>query len=64
MDIDSCDSRVGKRAAGVGEFISPPRATRKTAGLSQLFGAHSERETPVPIPNTAVKPLSGYNTWA
>ena len=28
-----------------------------------LFGAHSERETPVPIPNTAVKPLSGYNTW-
>ena len=27
------------------------------------FGAHSERETPVPIPNTAVKPLSGYNTW-
>ena len=27
------------------------------------LGAHSERETPVPIPNTAVKPLSGYNTW-
>jgi hypothetical protein len=21
------------------------------------------RETPVPIPNTAVKPHSGYNTW-
>jgi hypothetical protein len=28
-----------------------------------LFGAHSARETPVPIPNTAVKPRSGYNTW-
>jgi len=26
-------------------------------------GALGERETPVPIPNTAVKPLSGYNTW-
>ena len=28
-----------------------------------VLGAHSEREIPVPIPNTAVKPLSGYNTW-
>ena len=28
-----------------------------------LFGAHSKRETPVPMPNTAVKPPSGYNTW-
>ena len=27
------------------------------------FGAHSTRETPVPMPNTAVKPRSGYNTW-
>ncbi len=27
------------------------------------FGAHSVRETPVPIPNTVVKPHSGYNTW-
>jgi hypothetical protein len=25
----------GKRAAGAGEFISPPRASRKTAGLSR-----------------------------
>jgi carbonic anhydrase len=27
------------------------------------IGAHGERETPVPIPNTEVKPLIGYNTW-
>jgi hypothetical protein len=27
------------------------------------FGAHGARETPVPIPNTAVKPRRGYNTW-
>ena len=27
------------------------------------IGAHSVRETPVPIPNTAVKPRSGYYTW-
>lgn len=26
------------------------------------IGAHGARETPVPIPNTAVKPCSGYNT--
>ena len=29
----------------------------------RFFGAHGARETPVPIPNTAVKPSSGYNTW-
>jgi hypothetical protein len=27
------------------------------------FGAHGARETPVPIPNTEVKPRSGYYTW-
>ena len=27
------------------------------------FGAHGARETPVPMPNTEVKPRSGYNTW-
>jgi hypothetical protein len=32
-------------------------------GTNAKIGAHGERETPVPIPNTAVKPLSGYNTW-
>ncbi len=28
-----------------------------------FLGVHGARETPVPIPNTAVKPSSGYNTW-
>jgi hypothetical protein len=28
-----------------------------------VIGAHGARETPVPMPNTAVKPRSGYNTW-
>ena len=31
--------------------------------LCLQFGAHGARETPVPIPNTEVKPRSGYNTW-
>lgn len=29
---------------------------------AQRLGAHSERETPVPIPNTEAKPLSGDDT--
>ena len=33
------------------------------ATTNYRFGAHSPRATPVPIPNTAVKPRSGYNTW-
>lgn len=32
-------------------------------GVSCQIGAHGVRETPVPIPNTEVKPRSGYNTW-
>lgn len=31
--------------------------------LQCAVGAHRERETPVPIPNTAVKPPIGYYTW-
>ena len=27
------------------------------------FGGYSERETPLPIPNRAVKPLSADGTW-
>src|SRR3954470_18963552 len=33
-------------------------------GLVPLdFGGHSEGETPLPIPNRAVKPLSADGTW-
>ena len=31
--------------------------------MDRFLGAHGAGETPVPIPNTAVKPSSGYNTW-
>ena len=31
--------------------------------ISTPVGAHGARETPVPMPNTEVKPCSGYNTW-
>ncbi len=35
----------------------------QAADTNAKIGAHSAGETPVPIPNTAVKPSSGYNTW-
>src|SRR5438093_9909210 len=31
--------------------------------VSSVFGGHSEGETPLPIPNRAVKPLSADGTW-
>ena len=33
------------------------------AAVSENFGGNSERETPLPIPNRAVKPLSADGTW-
>jgi hypothetical protein len=52
--------------AGV-QFSSPtgapcPAACR-IAGVPPNFGGHSEGETPLPIPNRAVKPLSADGTW-
>ena len=32
-------------------------------GTKYQVGAHREGETPVPMPNTEVKPSIGYNTW-
>ena len=34
------------------------------ARVSPVFGGDSEGETPLPIPNRAVKPLSADGTWA
>ena len=31
--------------------------------LTTSFGGHSDRVTPVPIPNTEVKPVSADGTW-
>src|ERR1041384_393783 len=39
-------------------FEGPPEG-----GLSPVSGGHGERETPLPIPNRAVKPLSADGTW-
>ena len=35
----------------------------REGGLSQVCGGACERETPLPIPNRAVKPLSADGTW-
>jgi hypothetical protein len=40
-----------------------PMDTNKRLMIWGGIGAHGARETPVPMPNTAVKPRSGYNTW-
>src|SRR3984893_16320252 len=36
---------------------------RERRGLSPFSGGFSEGETPLPIPNRAVKPLSADGTW-
>jgi hypothetical protein len=36
---------------------------REASGLSSFSGGFSEGETPLPIPNRAVKPLSADGTW-
>ena len=47
---------TGSREAE-GESKKPRRAYRK------ISGDNSERDPPVPIPNTEVKPLSADGTW-
>ena len=39
------------------------RANCARGGLAEFPVAHSERETPLPIPNRAVKPFSADGTW-
>ena len=39
-------------------FEGPPEGD-----LSPVSGGHGERETPLPIPNRAVKPHSADGTW-
>ena len=39
-----------------------PKALLRTAIEEKDFGDHSDGETPVPIPNTAVKPVSADGT--
>ena len=35
----------------------------REGGFSPFSGGHGEGETPLPIPNRAVKPLSADGTW-
>ena len=49
------DSPRADRAAGFARW--------QVGVTNAKVGAHGARETPVPIPNTVVKPRSGYNTW-
>src|SRR4051812_49621108 len=41
-------------------FQAPAWTRRRSLAL---FGGHSEGETPLPIPNRAVKPLRADGTW-
>ena len=52
-----CDVRA--RYGGLGER----RPCRPDISLTTVFGGHGGGETPVPIPNTAVKPSSADGTW-
>ncbi len=64
MDINRFPFLIkGKREARVMNLFRSRRDEKNRRFVSILIGAHGGRETPVPIPNTAVKPLSGYNTW-
>ena len=66
----SCTYRTAnERQSVTDEAMRPERggATSLAGGQATRhkfqIGVHGARETPVPIPNTAVKPSSGYNTW-
>ena len=53
-------SLVGRLSCAV--FKAPARVGRRCS-VSPTFGGDSEGETPLPIPNRAVKPLSADGTW-
>ena len=40
-----------------------PSGSRTSARGRTISGGHGDRDTPVPIPNTAVKPVSADGTW-
>jgi hypothetical protein len=53
----------GKRAARANVFHLPGAMRKNRRFCLILVGAHRAGETPVPMPNTEVKPRIGYNTW-
>src|SRR5688500_16635716 len=53
------DSRSQRECGQLAVF----KLRTRSASVSHHFGGHSEGETPLPIPNRAVKPLSADGTW-
>ena len=57
LALCSCQGAKGEGKPGREPKGKPPGRARK------ISGDNSEREPPVPIPNTEVKPLSADGTW-
>lgn len=57
------EAQLGRRSDSPGSLQNLGFAQNWQAGTKAKVGVHGARETPVPIPNTAVKPCSGYYTW-
>ena len=49
--------------AGVVPDVANCAVLRDRRRLSQISGGYGEGETPLPIPNREVKPLSADGTW-
>ena len=59
LDGFFCDTRCGVPDFGHNCAVLKDRGS----GLSPVSGGFGEGETPLPIPNRAVKPLSADGTW-
>ena len=57
-------TRNRRRSAYCAEsFQAETKKTKDCTNPSQLSGDYGERDPPVPIPNTEVKPFSADGTW-
>ena len=55
--------RVSKMEASVMKNEAETKRTKDCTNPSQFSGDNGERDPPVPIPNTEVKPFSADGTW-
>ena len=53
----------GGAGSGAGTDLCSFQGTMKKEKENKISGGNGEREPPVPIPNTEVKPLSAESTW-
>ena len=58
-----CSFQGAAGAAATSEEESEKRAETDEAETRQYSGDNGERDPPVPIPNTEVKPFSADGTW-